>query len=91
MTIKLHLFTGFENQKLHITSDMELGHLYSTTNRGELIGAAKSLGLSANYIQEGDLVHFDIWGKPLIAAKKMFHVVSDLELATDMRVMNLRK
>jgi hypothetical protein len=88
--IKLHLFTGFDNPALGITPDMELGHLYDDQNdQRALITAASELGLSSGYMQVGTgLIHFDLWGKPLIKAKNLHKIVTDLELAEDMKGLN---
>lgn len=83
--IKLHLFTGFENKKLGITPDMELGHLYEDTNSfAILVYAAGKVGMKPKWAQNADgFVHFDLWGRPLEKAKQLFHIASDLELAED--------
>ncbi len=89
--IKLHLFTGFENKSLKITPDMELGHLYDDQNdRAALILAAGEIGLAAGYIQVGNLIHFDLWNQPLARAKQLYRIVTDEELAEDMKRLNLR-
>jgi hypothetical protein len=84
--VKLHLFTGFENEALGITADMELGHLYEDTNSIAILAyAAEKVGLKASYKQDSDgLFHFDLWGKPLERAKRMFPVISDQTLHQDM-------
>ena len=85
MVVKLHLFSGFENRELGITPDMELGHLYEDTNSFAILAyAADKVGLKEQYAQNSDgFIHFDLWGKPLERAKRMFKIVSDLELAKD--------
>ncbi|MFC1919534.1 hypothetical protein ACFLWX_01930, partial [Chloroflexota bacterium] len=62
--IKLHLFRGFENRRLGITPEMELGHLYSNTgDLAELREAARQLSLNAAWLQrksDTGFVHYDI-------------------------------
>lgn len=91
--IKLHLFSGFENKRLGITPDMELGHLYSDTgDRGELCEAAASVGLYTGTIQEKEgLVHFDLWGQPLARAIERFPLATDAELYEDMKKIKRKK
>lgn len=88
--LKLHLFTGFENKRLGIRKEMELGHLYDDgKDQLALINAADKLGLKIGHLQNTDgFVHFDLWGKPLERAKQLFKLVTDLELYEDMKSMN---
>ena len=87
MTVKLHLFSGFENRQRGITPDMELGHLYSDTeDRQELLAAGRQLGLDFKWIQKSrtGIEHFDIWRGPLQRAKGMYQVVDDDEFDADL-------
>lgn len=93
MVIKLHLFSGFENPSLGTTPDMELGHLYDDQNdQRALIKAASQLGLASGYMQGAGtgFIHFDLWGNPLIKAKKLYKIVTDQELAGDMERLKNR-
>ncbi len=91
--IKLHVFKGFENRRLGITSDTELGHLYDDQNdQVALIQAVNSImnWPTNGYLQGmGTLIHYDLWGIPLAEAKKLFKVVDRRELAEDIK--RLRK
>ena len=70
---------------------MELGHLYDDTgDYRALIMVAIQLELSSRYLQRGEFVHFDLWGKPLIRAKELYTIATDLELAEDMERLNSR-
>lgn len=92
--IKLHLFSGFENPILGITPDMEIGHLYDDQNdQRALIIAAIELGLASSYMQGAGtgLIHFDLWGNPLIKAKKkLYKIVTGVEMAEDMERLKIR-
>jgi len=83
--MRLHLFSGFENKKLGITLDMELGHLYDW--RGDIVvleREATRVGMKPHWLQETDgFWHFDLWGKPLAKAKELFQIVDDTEFAQD--------
>lgn len=87
--VKLHLFSGFENRRLGISSDMEQGHLYS--DAGDYIelreAAVFRLGLKEEYMHNPGFAHFDLWGGPLKRAKRLFSVVNDLQLAEDMKAL----
>lgn len=75
--IKLHLFT-------HL--GQETGHLYSDTgNYVELKAAALLVGLREPYFQKAKLPHYDLWGRPLILAKKMYNIVGNREFVADLR------
>lgn len=89
MVVKLHLFGGFENKELGITSNMELGHLYEDTNSIAILAyAGEKVGIKQGWLQNSDgFFHFDLWGSPLQRAKQLFQVASDLELASDMKRM----
>lgn len=92
--IKVHLFSGFEDPRLGITPDMELGHLYDDDNDLRvLVQAATQLGLASGYLQGvgTGLIHFDLWGKPLVKAKGLYPKVTDQELAEDMKRLNLKE
>lgn len=87
MTVKLHLFKGFELPQRGITAETELGYLYSDNQiRIELVAAAGQLGLRLEWIQESHtgIEHFDLWHGRLQKAKVMFPIVSDKEFAADM-------
>ena len=89
--VKLHLFSGFEKHSLGITPEIELGHLYDDINsHANLADAAQRLGVNTRRTQtsRAGLVHFDLWGKPLVRAKKLFPLVSGRELARDMQRLN---
>ena len=77
VTVKLHLF------KLP-PDGYEFGHLFSDTRDSvigeiELCMEAEDLELDKRWIQKkpGKLVHFDLWGKPLRKAKKLFPIVDN--------------
>lgn len=85
--VKLHLFRGWENLILGIGPNTELGHLYEDTNDQEaLCDAIEKVGGKRQWIQSAKktgLMHFDLWGKPLEIAKKLFRIVTDQEFAED--------
>lgn len=85
--MRLHLFGGFENKKLGITPDMELGHLYDEWNDiPTLYNEGRRVGMKPQWLQESDgFYHYDLWGKPLEKAKELFPIVSDLQLADDLK------
>jgi hypothetical protein len=87
MTIKLHLFSGFENRSLGVYAHMALGHLYSSDNsRDELLAAGKALGLKEEWLQNSHgFLHFDLWNKPLRVAKDIWEIVDDLTFYEDMK------
>jgi hypothetical protein len=92
MTVKLHLFKGFELPQRVVRADSELGHLYSDTgDREELFKAADDLGLERRWIQQDrfGFEHFDLWRRPLQRAKVMFTLVDDQEFILDCE--NLKK
>lgn len=84
---RLRIFKGRSDKKLGITPDMEIGHLYHYNNeREELSEFGKLIGLSPSWMQnrwEG-LAHYDLWGAPLIKARKLFKVVTIEEVYQDM-------
>ena len=86
--VKLHLFSGFEKRSLGITSDMALGHLYDDGNSLlRLAHAAARIGVGRRRAQmsKAGLVHYDLWGPPLVRAKRLLSIVSRRELASDIR------
>jgi len=86
--IKLHVFSGFENRALGITSDMELGHLYDDEeDLAALRRAALKVGLKEQWLQSNEtgIWHFDVWKKPLESATKLFPIVDDRVFAEDVR------
>lgn len=86
--VKLHLFGGFENKPLGITCNMELGHLYSDIgDRKELIDAGIKVGIKERWLQGINLIHYDLWGKPLERAKAIFPLVTDIEFGEDLRML----
>jgi hypothetical protein len=86
--IKLHLFSGFENQRLGIYRDTPLGHLYSDHGNDELIEAARLLGIPAGGLQNSrGFYHFDLWGEPLAKARLQFRIVNNHEIYRDMRAL----
>jgi hypothetical protein len=90
--IKLHLFRGFENQRLGIQRDTLLGHLYSDRDNDELIQAALSLGIDPKFIQNSrGFYHFDLWGEHLTKARNMFMVVTNHEIYADMLKVGERR
>lgn len=67
---------------------MELGHLYDDReDQRALIIAAINLGLASRYMQgaETGVIHFDLWGKPLLKAKKIYLTVTDEQFAEDIK------
>lgn len=93
MVVKLHLFRGFRNAILGITSDTELGHLYEDTNSVAILAfAGEKVGAKQEWLQNSDgFLHFDLWGSPLERARSLFHIASDEELARDMQTINKEK
>lgn len=88
--VKLHLFSGFENRKLGITPDTQLGHLYSDNNNPEeVMEAGERLGVRMGWLQSSitGTWHFDLWGHFLADAKQCFPAVSDEEFAKDMEML----
>jgi hypothetical protein len=49
--VKIHVFSGFESERLKIRRDMLLGHLYSDKGTPELIEAARAIGVNPAYLQ----------------------------------------
>jgi len=87
--VKLHLFSGFESERLRIKRDDLLGHLYSDTSQNELMEAAKLVGLNPRYLQNSrGFFHFDLWGGPLQKARQHYRIVTNREISSDMRAMN---
>ncbi len=71
--VKIHLFSGFSNERLKITRDTPLGHLYSDQNVAELMEAARTIGVNTDYLQDSrGFLHFDLWGKPLAKARLLY-------------------
>ncbi len=90
--IKLHLFSGFENERLGIRRDMLLGHLYSDQSYDELVGAAGLIGINPGYLQNSrGFYHFDLWGEPLNRARQRFKVVNNREISHDMKSLGRRE
>ena len=84
--VKIHLFSGFECQRLKITRDTPLGHLYSDESTAELREAARTVGVNPDYLQNSrGFFHFDLWGKPLAKAKLLFPRADNHEIYRDMR------
>lgn len=91
MAVKLHLFQGFANLRLGITSDTELGHLYEDTNSAAILAfAGEKVGVKQEWLQNSEgFLHFDLWGAALRRAKQLFPTVTDLELVADLeRIAN---
>jgi hypothetical protein len=91
MTVKLHLFKGYQNKKRGISPETEVGYLYSDTgDREELLRAGRQLGLNDAWLQNKatGIPRFDIWRTPLIRAKNMFRTVTDEEFAADVEKLN---
>jgi len=85
--VKIHLFSGFQNDRLKITRDTLLGHLYSDRAVDELLEAARTVGVNPDYLQNSrGFRHFDLWGKPLIKARLIFPQVNNHQLAHDLAV-----
>jgi hypothetical protein len=77
--------------KLHVfhQAGREYGYLYDDAGEfEELCAAAEQCGLSREKYQEGKLIHFDLWGKPLKKAKELFRIVDNHEIAADMEEDN---
>ena len=89
--VKIHLFSGFESERLKIKRDTPLGHLYSDSNKEELIEAARLVGVNPAYIQhKRGFYHFDLWGKPLIKARLFYTRASNREIYRDMQSVTKR-
>jgi len=87
--VKIHLFSGFESDRLKIKRDTPLGHLYSDTGKEELIEAARLVGVNPACLQKSHgLYHFDLWGKPLIKARLFFTRATNREIYRDMQAVN---
>jgi hypothetical protein len=85
--VKIHLFSGFENQRLKIARDTPLGHLYSDDNINELLDAAKTVGVNPDYIQNSrGFYHFDLWGKPLNRARLFYSQADNHILYRDLKI-----
>jgi hypothetical protein len=83
--VKIHLFSGFENDRLKITRDTPLGHLYSDNNVSELLEAARLVGVNLACLQNSrGFLHFDLWGKPLLKARLVYPRVNNHELHHDL-------
>jgi hypothetical protein len=88
--VKIHLFSGFESERLKITRDTPLGHLYSDENIVELKEAAKTVGVNTDYIQDSrGFLHFDLWGKPLKKAKLFFPHADNHEVYKDIKTNSI--
>ncbi len=84
--IKLHLFSGFENERLGIQRDTPLGHLYSDQSTDELLAAARLIGIYPARLQNSrGFIHLDLWGEPLTKARQQFKIVTNREIYQDMR------
>jgi len=82
--VKIHLFSGFENERLKITRKTALGHLYSDDNIDELLDAAKTIGVNPDYVQNSrGFYHFDLWGKPLTRARLFYPQADNHNLYRD--------
>jgi hypothetical protein len=83
--VKIHVFSGFESERLKIRRDMLLGHLYSDESTPELIEAARIIGVNPTYLQNSrGFFHFDLWGKPLTKARLFYPRVNNRELYRDL-------
>lgn len=83
---RLFIRKGYENKKLGITPDMEVGFLYHYKNDLDELGEiGKCLWLSPSWIQARlkGLAHYELWGAPLKEARKLFRVVTREELHQD--------
>ncbi len=88
MMIKLHVFSGFESEKLKISRETPLGHLYSDRDVEELKEAVKLIGVNPDYLQNSrGFFHYDLWGKPLIKARLFFKIVNNHELYQDLKAI----
>jgi hypothetical protein len=88
--IKLHIFRGFEDERLGIQRETWLGHLYSDLSHAELVEAAELIGINPDHIQNNrGFYHFDLWGKPLIKARLLFRIVINREIYFDMKALAL--
>jgi hypothetical protein len=86
--VKIHIFSGFESERLKIRRDMLLGHLYSDEGTPELIEAARTIGVNPAYLQNSrGFFHFDLWGKPLTKARLFYPHVNNRELYSDLQAL----
>jgi hypothetical protein len=86
--VKIHVFSGFESERLKIRRDTLLGHLYSDESTLELIDAARAIGVNPAYLQNSrGFFHFDLWGKPLTRARLFYPRVNNRELYHDLLVL----
>lgn len=86
--VKIHVFSGFESERLKIQRETLLGHLYSDRCNSELLEAASLVGINPAYLQNSrGFYHFDLWGKPLTKARLFYKRVSNRELYQDMKVL----
>jgi hypothetical protein len=84
--VKLHLFSGFENESLGIRRDTQLGHLYSDSAESELLSAARELGIKPDALQcSRGFYHFDLWGEPLSEARLHHKIADNHEIYRDMK------
>jgi hypothetical protein len=84
--VKIHLFSGFASERLGISRDTQLGHLYSDQDNEELMQAARVVGINPRYIQNSrGFWHFDLWGQPLQKARQMFKTVTNREIYQDLK------
>jgi hypothetical protein len=84
--VKIHVFSGFESERLKIKRETLLGHLYSDLSVSELLEAAKTVGVNQACLQNSrGFYHFDLWGKPLARARLFYKRVSNRELYQDMK------
>jgi hypothetical protein len=89
--VKIHLFSGFENERLQITRDTPLGHLYSDESMAELLEAAQLVGVNPDYIQNSrGFFHFDLWGKPLAKARLFFSRAGNHDLYRDIQKSKIK-
>jgi hypothetical protein len=86
--IKLHLFSGFENPRLGIGRDTQLGHLYSDLSHEELLQAAADLSINPAALQcSRGFYHFDLWGDALSRARLLHKIVGYHEIYRDMMTL----
>ena len=86
--VKIHIFSGFESERLKIRRDTLLGHLYSDEGTLELIEAAQTIGVNPAYLQNSrGFFHFDLWGKPLTRARLFYPHVNNRELFCDLQAL----
>jgi streptomycin 6-kinase len=87
--VKLHLFSGFENARLGIEKNTQLGHLYSDWRHEELLEAGRELGINPGALQcSRGFYHFDLWGEPLKKACSLHKIVGNHEIFRDMRSLD---